>query len=159
MILVPDSLSLTTLIHTHRLELVRDVYGTLLIPPTVKRDLDQDPYVEQAFDDGWARNARLSPDENQHVKRLLNKTTLGRTEAECLALAGRKRTTLLLSDKEARTVARMQNIEHLGPVGLLLLALQYRSITHLDFRKALLETALTLRPEPAVVAGALSAAR
>lgn len=57
------------------------------------------------------------------------------------------------------TPARIQNIEHLGPVGLLLLALQYGTISHLDFRKALLETALILRPEPAVVAGALSAAR
>jgi len=140
------------------LDLIRDIYGTLLIPPAVKQDLDHDPYLQQAFDDGWARNARLSPDENQRMKYLLKHTTISRGEAECLALAGRKRSTLLLSDKEARAVARIQNIEHLGPVGLLLLALQYRTISHLDFRKALLETALILRPEPAVVAGALSAA-
>lgn len=159
MLLIPDSLSLTTLSSTHRLELARDVYGTLLVPPAVKRDLDQDPYLQQAFTDGWARNARLSPEEHQRMKHLLKRTTLARAEAECLALARRKRATLLLSDKEARTIARIQNIQHLGPVGLLLSALQYRTISHLDFRKALLETTLILRPEPAVVAGALSAAR
>ncbi len=159
MLVVPDSLSLTTLSRIGRLDLVREVYGTLLVPPAVKRDLERDPYLEQAFTDRWARIARLSPEENQHVNRLLNKTTLGRTEAQCLALAGRKRAILLLSDKEARTIARVRNIGYLGPVGVLLAALGYRTISHLDFRAAFLDLAKVVRPEPAVVAAALSAAR
>jgi len=164
--LTPDIPSLITLSRIDRLPLAIGLYGAIVLAPAVRNALDESPPRPRRPSTCAVpgklrsiRNARLTPDENQFVKRLLKSATVHRSEAECLALARRPGTTLVLADREARTIARSLGLCYTGVPGLLAAGLRYRRLTRADFRRALDDLTGVVWPSSDTVSAMLSVAR
>jgi predicted nucleic acid-binding protein len=135
------------LFYLHRLghlELLKKLYRQIIVPEAVvnepKAGRDQGEDVPDVFAHGWivVRSVRIP-----RFIRLI--TDLGPGEAEVLALALEEIESLvILDDRLAREVARLQDLRITGTAGILLKAKQERHITavaplldklaHLGFR-------------------------
>lgn len=112
MIVVSDTSVLTSLIHVGQIILLQRLYGSVLIPQAVHRELARShsalpPFLEvrEAFD-------------RENVRRLAADLDLG--EAEAIVLAKELRADLLLIDEKlGRQVALREGVSITGLVGVL----------------------------------------
>ena len=115
MIVVSGSSPVTSLIHVGRLALLADLYGTVLIPQAVRRELIRShrslpPFLE-------VREAQ----DQQMVHRLEVELDLG--EAEAIVLAKEAHADLLLIDEKlGRQVAAREGVPITGLMGVLVAA-------------------------------------
>ncbi len=113
MIVVSDTSCITGLIAIHREQLLRQLFGTVIIPPAVSEELRAahailPDYLETRTPLGTAAVARL----------LLKPLDLG--EAEAMVLAEELHADYLLIDETAgRKVAEARGIRHFGLLGVL----------------------------------------
>ena len=109
---VADSSCLIALAHIGRLDLLRALYGQVLIPPAVFEESGS------ALPE-WCEVRRV---ENQSLVQLL-KQSLGPGESEAIALACEATVTrLILDDRKARHTARKLNLPVTGLLAVLLQA-------------------------------------
>ena len=116
----------TPLIHLARigqLDLLRDFFGKVMIPPAV---YDECVVQGKAYRDAHliaqAEWLEIKPVSDSHLVILLN-AELDRGESEAIALALQQQTDLLLlDDAEGRGKARLYGLKYTGSVGLLLKA-------------------------------------
>lgn len=165
---VADASPLIALAKLHRLWLLNDLYGAVLICPAVKEEtvdagravrakgVEQ---IEAALEDGWLRPACLTAPERDMTQRLIGRTRLGRGETESIALASARRLRLIVDDKEARSVAAAARVEHLGTAGTLLEAHLRQRLDFGELEAALSDLADVLWLSPAVVVEVLRLAR
>ena len=116
----------TPLIHLARigqLDLLRDFFGKVMIPPAVYEEcVVQGKAYRDAQLIAQAEWLEIKPVSVSHLVILLN-AELDRGEAEAIALALQQPTDLLLlDDAEGRGKARLYGLKYTGTVGLLLLA-------------------------------------
>jgi len=106
-----------------RLEILKELYETVLITLSVKeecidrgRELGASDvrYVERAIEEGWIKVVKLDMGQQRTVNRLISKTKIGLGEAEALVLVKGRNLLAILDDKEARAIAKSWKVEHQG---------------------------------------------
>ena len=116
----------TPLIHLARigqLDLLRDFFGKVMIPPAVYEEcVVQGKAYRDAQLIAQAEWLEIKPVSDSHLVILLN-AELDRGEAEAIALALQQEADLLLlGDSEGRHKARLYGLKYTGTVGILLKA-------------------------------------
>jgi predicted nucleic acid-binding protein len=118
---ISNTTPLVSLWLLNHLDLLRDLYGEIFIPPTVHSEfLATEMAVRQMSLTGapWIRVAPLT-----QPRRVLAYAGLDRGEAEVLALAEEQSARLVLIDERAgRRYARRMGLPFTGTLGVLLLA-------------------------------------
>lgn len=115
MIVVSDTTAITSLIRIDRVELLSEIFGSIIIPPAVQREL-------LAFHPGLPKfiTVQAAHDERA-VLRLRQEVGLG--ESEAIALAQELHAdALLIDERRGRAVALREGVPVIGLVGALLLA-------------------------------------
>ncbi len=104
-----------------RLELLKELYGTVLMSPSVKVEcIDKGREagatdvleMERGVTQGWIQLVNLDKNEVREAKRLLDEANVGLGEAEALVLAKGRNALVVLDDKEARAIAKSWNLEY-----------------------------------------------
>ena len=122
-IVVSDSSPLIHLSQIGRLILLRKLFGELLIPPTVYREVVVEgrkrPGSREVGEASWIKVVEV---RNKYLKRILQ-LLLDEGEAEAIVLALEANANLvLLDDREARLQAKRLGLRVTGTLGILLRA-------------------------------------
>ena len=123
MIVVSDTSPLSYLSKLNRLELLPQLFGEVVIPPTVLAEWERDASSASARtlarQGGWLR--AIAPMDEAAVADL--ERSIDRGEAEAIVLAQERRADLLLIDEEdGRAMAEKVGLEITGVLGVLLRA-------------------------------------
>lgn len=114
-----------------RLELLQQLYGEMLVPPAVWREIAEQgaerPGTAQVREAHWIR--QRTPPHHNVIFPPLEPLDRGEAEAIALAMASTPRMTLILDDLPARRVAQDAGLEIIGSGGVLVLAKRKRLIT------------------------------
>jgi predicted nucleic acid-binding protein len=127
---MPDPLTISNtspLLYLHlvrRLDLLRDLYGEVFLPPAVIEELqagaEQGVDVPQIMNTPWLKVMKLISDTS--IPLVID---LGRGEAEVIALGlENPESRLLLDDTLARRIARLHKLRFTGTVGVVIKAKQ-----------------------------------
>lgn len=127
-VVISDSSTLIHLARLGRLDLLRTIFGTIIIPPAVWREVVEQGQsrpgaveIEQGVPQGWLQQREPT---NDSLLRLL-KQNLDDGEAEVIGLAIELQADLVLLDEsEARRIAATYGLYKTGVVGLLIRARQ-----------------------------------
>jgi len=115
MIVVSDTSAVSNLVQIRADHLLQDLYGQVLIPPSVDTELRR----FHASLPTWIM--QRAPSDREFMHRLASELDLG--EAEAIALAKEVRADwLLIDEKVGRQVARREGLALLGLGGVLLMA-------------------------------------
>jgi predicted nucleic acid-binding protein len=125
-LVISDSSTLMHLARIGQIELLRDLYGSLTIPPSVWREVVSEgkgrPGVNEvvaAHQAGWLQVDKIA--DESHLRLLSRELDDG--EAEVLALAIERSADLVLLDEtEARRIADLYRIAKTGVIGILIRA-------------------------------------
>jgi uncharacterized protein len=113
LIVVSDSSPILNLAAVGRLHLLRDLYGEIVVPPAVQRELSRNRI---ALDASWTRVVKAV--DRREVAALRQHLDPG--EAEAIAIAAELRAGLLLVDeKRGRRIAVERGLEVTGLLGVL----------------------------------------
>jgi uncharacterized protein len=122
MIVVSDTSPITYLLQISRLSLLNAMYGRVLIPPTVQRELSHSHPELPPFIETWPVS------DNDSVVRL--SAELDQGEAEAIILAKETKADLLLIDERpGRSVAVREGLRITGLLGVLVEAKQLNLIS------------------------------
>jgi hypothetical protein len=121
--IVSDSSPLIWLSKVHRLELLRKLFGEVLIPAAVRIEVTSGNsadalLIREAFKDGW-----IKAEDSQGGTELMEVSGIHIGEAEAIQLARGLGALFIVDDREASVVARVFGVRCLGTVGVLLSAL------------------------------------
>lgn len=125
MLVVSDTSTLSNLAIIGRLDLLRQQFGEVLMPPAVAAELAalRDPHASavliQAVRDGWLMEKPLAPSAPFPAE--LRGLDVGETEALRLALA-LAADRVLMDEKEGRQRAAILGIRTIGVLGVLIAA-------------------------------------
>ena len=137
-----------------RLVLLREQFGTILVPRAVMEELRLDETlpgnseIRQAIDDGW-----LQAREAQQMALVTSlRSELHRGEAEAIALAVELDPDwLLLDERDARRVAKSHGLRVTGVLGILRRAWREKRIPSLRAAVTDLQTKAGFRIHPALL--------
>lgn len=122
---VSDAGPLIALARVHRLDLLEDLYGSVLIPPAVENELGVDSgrpgarRLRRALKQGWLQRHNLSDSADSALSEL--NLILDAAEAEAIVLAEEISCRFLLIDApRGRTVAKRRGIPVAGVAAVLL---------------------------------------
>ncbi len=120
MIVVSDTSPITNLIQISRLELLRDLFEEIIIPPLVFQELSKTDNQKEIIENaGWIKIKEVV--DKKLAKQLLNKIDAGEAEAIALAIE-LKAEYLLIDELKGRSVAKEYGIQITGVLGTLLKA-------------------------------------
>jgi uncharacterized protein len=115
MIVVSDTSPITALLTIGKTNLIHEIFGEVLIPPSVHRELLRGHMTLPP----WLRVVEIR--DVSHVRRFLNLLDAG--EAEAIVLAEETHADMLLIDeRKGRRVATAAGIHVIGLLGVVLLA-------------------------------------
>jgi predicted nucleic acid-binding protein len=123
MAVISNTSPLIALAKIRRLQLLKDLYGSVVMPPFVRvecidngREIGApDAYeIEKAVQEGWIKAATLDRKWKTRVNNLMQRAPIGQGEAEALIIAREKGIPVVLDDADARALARALGIEHMG---------------------------------------------
>ena len=118
MIVVPDTSAITNLYQIDQLHLLKDLFGEVLIPPAVLRELSALPEQATVVSENlWIRP--VFPENHILVQQLSEQLDLGESEAIAVALEV-KADRLILDEKLGRAVAREYDLPIIGILGILI---------------------------------------
>lgn len=166
--IIADASVLIALAKMRRLDLLKAVYGDVLMGPQVKAEtVDAGKRIsapgveriEKALDDGWLQVARLSSKEKSTAQSIVSKGGLDAGEAESIALASSRKLIVILDDRAARSFAEVIGVTFLGTAGLLFQAFVTKHLTLAELEDAVEVLSQTIWLAPAVVADVLKRAR
>lgn len=140
MIVVSDTTPILSLLKAGRLELLETLYHTVAMPEAVYNELiSNDNYEEErkAIENcTFLSVKKVHNMESVHILR--DVTGLDAGESESLVLYGEMEADLLLIDEhKGRGVAKKMSIEHMGTVGILMLAFDKGIITAKEVQETL----------------------
>ena len=125
MIVISDTTPIISLLKADHLELLQKLYGNVLIPKAVYRELTENPaYSKEAKTVKSLEFLKVVPVENvKSVNVLRSVTGLDAGESEALIMYDEQKADLLLMDEhKGRSVAKQLNVRYIGTVGILMLA-------------------------------------
>lgn len=147
MIVVSDTSPLTYLYQIQRFALLGTLYGEVVVPPAVERELKAGADLHEGLD--WALLRVVEPKSSDMVVLLSASLDLG--ESEAIVLASEIKADLLLIDEaDGREVARKLGIRLTGLLGVLLDAKRRGIVPSMTVELERLETATTFRIRPEV---------
>ena len=125
MIVISDTTPIISLLKSGCLGLLEKLYGNVLIPKAVYRELTENPaYLEEAEFVKVAKFFSVAAVENiKSVNILRSVTGLDAGESEALIMYDEKNADLLLMDEhKGRSVAKQLKVKYIGTAGILMLA-------------------------------------
>lgn len=125
MIVISDTTPIISLLKANHLEVLQGLYGNVLIPKAVYRELTENPiYSEEAKTIKVLDFLKMVPVENvKSVNVLRSVTGLDAGESEALIMYDEQNADLLLMDEhKGRRVAKQLNVRYIGTAGILMLA-------------------------------------
>lgn len=140
MIVISDTTPIISLLKANHLELLEKLYGNVLIPEAVYRELTENPvYSKEAKTIKTLNFLKMVSVENvKSVDVLRSVTGLDAGESEALIMYDEQKADLLLMDEhKGRSVAKQLNVRYIGTVGILLLAYDKELIQSLDVKLCL----------------------
>lgn len=121
MIIISDTSPLVCFRHLNKIDILRDLFNQIIIPPEVYKELVAFNIVEKKFLEQYPFITIQQPKNLHLVNELLDVLDIG--EAEAIALSVELKPDLLLIDEvQGREIARKYNIPIKGVLGILLLA-------------------------------------
>jgi len=130
-----------------RIQLLKEIFNQIQIPPEVKTEtVDRgktegypDAYViENALNEGWIIKAPLTTENRKKSEALMQITGIDKGEAQAIMLAKQKNEELILIDQaNAREVARQLRLKPRGTIFIILTATKRRMITRQDAKQML----------------------
>ena len=111
MIVVSDTSPITTLIQIGKVDLLRRLYGEVLIPKAVRDELSA---THQSLPEFFCCVPAIN---HQAVSSLLEELDAG--EAEAIVLAKEKHALLLIDEIEGRDIAAREGLRFIGLLGIL----------------------------------------
>ena len=166
--IIADASVLIALAKMRRLDLLKLVYGDVLIGPQVKAEtVDAGKRIlapgveriERALDDGWLQVARLSSKEKNTAHSIASKGGLDAGEAESIALASSRRLMVIIDDRAARSFAEVMGVAFVGTAGMLFHGFVSKHLTLAELEDAVVELSKTIWLAPTVVAEVLKKPR
>ena len=163
--IVADSSVLIVLSKIGSLRLLQQLHNNVMIVPAVKEEVVDGgreigapdiAYVEAAIAEQWIVVADLDIEEVRLARRLMDTTRLHQGEAESLVVANSREMTLLVDDKEARTVARAMNVRFTGTIGLILEAYSDGYMEYNEFEQSVRELSAIMWLSPDVIVNILT---
>jgi len=159
---------LIALTKTGRLRLLKELYGTVIVPPFVKGEcVDKgkvigaaDAYeIEKGVQEGWIKVVALGKKSRTRARTLTERARIGQGEAEAIVLAKERRLLVILDDAEARAVARGLGVQHMGTVMVPYVAFVRRLISRQELVAMLADLSRVLWISPTVIAEVLRMAQ
>lgn len=140
MIVISDTTPIISLMKANSLDLLKRLYGIVLIPKAVYRELTENTV--------FAKEAEIikeidfltvvAVENEKSVSVLRNVTGLDAGESEALIMYDEQKADLLLMDEhKGRSVAKQLNVRHIGTVGVLLLAYDKEMMRREDVKNCL----------------------
>lgn len=127
MIIIADTGPLIALSRAGQLDLLRELYAKVLIPPSVYQELDLDAtrperqFLTAALDANWLLVSQLPADVQVKARELALILDVGEADAICMAEALSPR-FLLIDERKGREIATLRGIPVTGSLGILLAA-------------------------------------
>lgn len=146
MIVVSDTSPITYLHQIERFALLSRLYGEVVIPPAVERELKEAAPLHEDLD--WSVLRVVEPKSSGMVASLSASLDLG--ESEAIVVASEIKADLLLIDEaNGREVARRMGIRFTGLLGVLLEAKRRGIVSHLatELSRLQKDTSFRIRPE------------
>ena len=125
MIVVSDTTPIISLLKAQQLQLLQRLYGTVLVPDAVYRELTENlSFAEEAKIVRKADFLSVAAVENvKSVNILRSVTGLDAGESEALIMYDERNADILLMDeRKGRMVAKQLDVRYIGTAGVLLLA-------------------------------------
>ncbi len=147
MIVVSDTSPLTYLYQIQRFALLQSLYGEVVIPPAVERELKARTHLHEGLE--WALLRVVEPKSSEMVTLLSESLDLG--ESEAIVLATEINADLLLIDEvDGREAARKLGLRFTGLLGVLLEAKERGFVASMSVELDRLVKATTFRIHPEV---------
>lgn len=140
MIVISDTTPVISLLKANQLTLLQKLYGKVLIPEAVYRELTENPsYKREADIIRKLDYLSVVPVENLKSVSILRAVSgLDAGESEALIMYDEQNADLLLMDEhKGRSVAKKLNVRHIGTVGILMLAYDKELISALEVKECL----------------------
>ncbi|MCM1160040.1 MAG: DUF3368 domain-containing protein [Roseburia sp.] len=132
MIVISDTTPILSLLKAKQLELLRQLYGSVIVPEAVYEELTMNSaFVNERAIIMECSFIVVEKVHNQESVRLLRDVTgLDAGESEALILYKEKKADILLMDEhKGRSVAKKMSVEHIGTVGILMSAYDSNAIS------------------------------
>jgi len=136
---VTNTSPLIVLAKIERLQLLKELYGTVLISPFVKVEcIDRGREIgatdvlemENGIKQGWIQLVNLDEEEAREARDLIGRVRIGWGEAEALVLAKSRKALVVLDDKEARAIAKSWNLEYTNTLMVLFEAFERKLMSY-----------------------------
>lgn len=136
---VTNASPVIVLARIRRLRLLKELYGIVLMSPSVKVeciDMGKEAgagdalEIEKGVSQGWIQLVSLNREEMQQARSLIDEARIGLGEAEALTLAMRRNASAVLDDKEARAIAKSWNLQYTSTIMVLYEAFVKRLISY-----------------------------
>jgi predicted nucleic acid-binding protein len=151
-VVVCDSGPLIHLSRVGRIQLLRKLFDSVLIPPSVYRETVQEAKalrkhgtsaIERALDDGWIKVIGMCPSEMDLVKKLAENESIEIEDAQVIFLAEKYSTGLVTNDRWIIRIAVSLGIDALWTTTLILLAVKKKIISRNQGKEILRKLVLT----------------
>jgi len=151
-VVVCDSGPLIYLSRVGQVQLLRKLFGSVLIPPSVYQETVGEAKalrkpgtstIEKAINDGWIQVIDISPSEMDLVKKLAENESIENEDAEVIFLAKKHSTSLVTNDKWIAKIAVSLGINTLWTTTLILLAIRKKMISKNQGRDTLRKLVLS----------------
>ncbi|MBI4330045.1 MAG: hypothetical protein HY673_02045 [Chloroflexi bacterium] len=161
MSIVADSTALIAMSKIGRLDLLRKLYGNVVIPGHVYQEVVVEGKrlhkpgvgeIERAVREAWIKIVTLTEKQAQTSSGYRAAANVGRGEAEALVLAKARDLWLIVDDKHARELATILGVPFVGAAAVLLDAHLKQMLDRQEFITNLEELGKTLWLSPEIMA-------
>lgn len=161
MAIVADSTLLIGLARIGRLGLLKELYGRVLVPPSVHEEVVMEgkrlgkagaEEIERAVQAGWVKTATLTRGQMRRAEAYRASGGIGKGEAEAVALAEGRGLAVIVDDRYARRLAGTVGLELMGTAAVLLEAHWQGFLSKTEFAGSLRELGRVTWLSPEVVA-------
>jgi len=151
-VIVCDSGSLIYLSRVGQIQLLKKLFGSVLIPTSVYRETVQEAKamrkpgvstIEKAINDGWMQVIDISASEMDLVKKLAENESIEVEDAEVIFLTKKHSTSLVTNDKWLVKIAISLGINSFWTTTLILLAVKKSVLSKNQGRKVLRKLVLS----------------
>ena len=141
--IVADATPIVYLARIGKLQLLRQLYEDVIIPPKIREEVftgkhPEVPVIEEAYEGGWLEQREMSAAAKSfQLKQLRDAPGLHAGESQAIALYCTTRLPLIIDedDKTGRRIARVWGIEVKGTLRVILEAYETRLIRYQETRE------------------------
>ncbi len=141
--IVADATPIVYLAKIGKLQLLKQLYGDVVIPPKIREELlmgkhPEVPVIEEAYDEGWLEERALNQAAKSfQLKQLRNAPGLHEGESQAMALSYTGHLPLIIDedDRTGRRIARLWGIEVKGTLRVILEAYEAGSMRYEETRE------------------------